>query len=643
MNHPQAVTRSEQAPLGRRNAVAGAAIGNGRLLVTVSPRGEVTQISWPRIDHDPQIESLRLAVIASGEVRYLDEDAAEWSQVFDHETGALVTTVRLDGRPVVIRDVVDPDHDVLLRTVRTGGLPLVVTLVPRMRGTHRSGAAYVDGSTSAVVSHHRDQVMALAVDAPARAAVGEPRHGTSVIASLAPGVLRGDVYAHGTHDAAIMTREVQTVVLSVAFATDHATAIQLGDRALRQAETHEASRQAVERRLLRMSRPAVTAVVRGRADDVRTAYERSLLTLDVLTDADTGAVIAGPETDPDFEQSGGYDFVWPRDMGFVTLALLAAGREEPAKAAVRWLARAQGLDGLWAQRHWTDGTVGPCWGTQLDETGMSLFVFGEAWRCLKDRLLDDDLWPSTVAAAEALCGATDEATGLPVASVDLWEERTGIHAFTAAAAAAGLRAAASAATRQHDLGAARRWDDVADRIVAGIDEHLVSADGERFVRSRWVGRADDLGVPAPSVFRAPLGHPLGRFRSVDDVDEVVDVSLLGLAWPFGVVAPDDPRMRATARLVRERLRTPDGGMIRFEGDRYMGGNPWPIARLWHGLYGRQIGDDRALEDAVGWTLDRCTPTGQLAEQVDAATGAPTWVAPLAWSHAMLILATRPPT
>jgi GH15 family glucan-1,4-alpha-glucosidase len=102
-------------------------------------------------------------------------------------------------------------------------------------------------------------------------------------------------------------------------------------------------------------------------------------------------------------------------------------------------------------------------------------------------------------------------------------------------------------------------------------------------------------------------------------------------------------MLATARLVRERLRTADGGMVRFEGDRYMGGNPWPIARLWYGLYARRVGDDRALEDAVGWTLDRCTATGQLAEQVDPATGEPTWVAPLAWSHAMLILATRPDT
>lgn len=640
MSQSQIATLTTQT-LRRRGAVAGAVLGNGRLLVTLSPRGEVTQISWPHIDHDPQIDAMRLAVVIGDGVQYLDEEPADWSQQFDDETGALVTTVRIDGRPIVIRDVVDPDHDVLLRRIRTGGLPLIVTLEPRMRGTGRSGAAYVDGSSGAVVSHHRDQVMALAVDTAARAAVGEPRHGTSVLAGLSPGRLGGDVYAHGVHDAAIMTREAEIVTLSVALASQHQTAIQLGERALRQCETHEASLQAVSRRMLRMARPPDTTVVARRAEDLKRLYERSLLTLDVLTDMHTGAVIAGPETDPDFAVSGGYAFVWPRDMGFVTLALLAAGRDEPARAAVRWLAQAQGLDGLWAQRHWTDATVGPCWGTQLDETGMALFVYGQAWRHLKDRLLDDALWPSTVAAAEALCAAIDEATGLPVASVDLWEARTGIHAFTAAAAAAGLRAAASAATRQHDTASATRWDTIADRIVAGMDAYLVDPQTGRFVRSRWVGRTDNLGVPAPTVFRAPLGQPLGRFQSVQDVDTCVDVSLLGLAWPFGIVAADDPRMVATADAVQERLSTPDGGMRRFEDDNYMGGNPWPIARLWYGLYARQVGDDRALDAAVAWTLDRATPTGQLAEQVDAVTGESTWVAPLAWSHAMLILAARP--
>ena len=36
--------------------------------------------------------------------------------------------------------------------------------------------------------------------------------------------------------------------------------------------------------------------------------------------AGAGAVIAAPELDPEFEHSGGYGFVWGRDLAFIVLA-----------------------------------------------------------------------------------------------------------------------------------------------------------------------------------------------------------------------------------------------------------------------------------------------------------------------------------
>ena len=45
-------------------------------------------------------------------------------------------------------------------------------------------------------------------------------------------------------------------------------------------------------------------------------------------------------------------------------------------------------------------------------------------------------------AANFLHQARDSETGLPIKSVDLWEEREGFHAYTAASVSAGLKAAA---------------------------------------------------------------------------------------------------------------------------------------------------------------------------------------------------------
>ena len=205
--------------------------------------------------------------------------------------------------------------------------------------------------------------------------------------------------------------------------------------------------------------------VAGRAD-IAALYRRSLLALELLADRNSGSVIAAPELDPEFEHSGGYGFVWGRDLAFIVLAFLAAGRDDLAKRALRWLPTAQEPEGLWLQRHWTNGSLAPSWCRhQLDETGAILFAYEAAWRRLGDEALDADLWPSARRAADFLLGTID-ADGLPVATADLWEEREGRHAFTAAAIYGGLRAAASMA-RRHEPALAGPYDDAAEVVRAG--------------------------------------------------------------------------------------------------------------------------------------------------------------------------------
>jgi GH15 family glucan-1,4-alpha-glucosidase len=336
-------------------------------------------------------------------------------------------------------------------------------------------------------------------------------------------------------------------------------------------------------------------------------YRRSLLVFEVLADRATGAVIAAPELDPDGVHSGGYGFVWARDLAYLTLAFLATGRVELAERALRWLPTAQDPCGVWLQRHWTDGTVAPSWcAHQLDETATVLFAYEAAWRGLRDGELDTALWPSARTAANFLVGALDD-DGLPVETADLWEERGGCHAYTAASVVGGLRAAAAMAER-HEPGLVERYAVAA----AGAQEALE--------RSFW---SEELGR-----YVRTLGDP------------TVDVSLLGLAWPFRAVDPGGARMRATAAAVERELATPGGGILRYAEDRYAGGNAWVLAALWLGLWRRQIGDLDQHRRALEYAERVATPLGLLAEQV-ADDGRPVWVLPLAWSHAMFVLAARP--
>lgn len=537
-----------------------AILGNGSLLATLSARGDVERLFWPSVDRGSHLGSLQFGISLDGDAEqsYLDD--------------ANVLLTRAGG--VEVTDLVHELEPVLLRRVRGAGR-LTVTCRPALDGFKGGLAAMVEGNR--VVFYRRDVALAIgAAGAEAFAAGLGAAHG-------------GLSLPHG--DA----------VVALAFGATAREALARLDDALQQDfDTLVSARVRHDAMRLARSQDSVNGAV-GRL------YRRSLLALELLSDRESGAVIAAPELDPDFVHSGGYGFVWGRDLAFIVLAFLAAGRDDLARSALRWLPTAQEPEGLWLQRHWTDGALAPSWCRhQLDETGAILFAYEAAWEQLRDEELDEELWPSAQRAADFLLG-TIEPDGLPLATADLWEERDGRHAFTAAAISAGLGAAAAIA-RRHEPQRAAAYAEAAEVVRTAIERELWS-------------------------------EPHGRYlRSLDD--PTVDVSLLGLAWPFAVVEPGGERMRATVAALEQELGCPAGSLRRYAGDTYAGGNRWVLAALWLGLWYRQVGEGHGLERALTYALGAQTKLGLLPEQVTD-DGEPAWVVPLAWSHAMLLLAVRP--
>ena len=99
-------------------------------------------------------------------------------------------------------------------------------------------------------------------------------------------------------------------------------------------------------------------------------------------------------------------------------------------------------------------------------------------------------------------------------------------------------------------------------------------------------------------------------------------------------------MRATVAALEAELGDVEHGVARYAGDTYAGGNNWVLAALWLGLWCRQVGDAASLERSLEYAVGAQTTLGLLPEQVTD-EGEPAWVVPLAWSHAMLLLAARP--
>ena len=160
---------------------------------------------------------------------------------------------------------------------------------------------------------------------------------------------------------------------------------------------------------------------------------------------------------------------------------------------------------------------------------------------------------------------------LPAPSYDLWEERRGILTFTCAAVYGGLVAAAEFAHAFGDAEHAERYAHAAREIRDGMDQHLWRPELGRF--ARMINVRDDGAI---------------------SVDTMIDASLYG-AFAFGAYPPDDPRIEATMKAVRERLwcKTEVGGVARYEDDYYhavsqdidnVPGNPWFICTMWLALH-----------------------------------------------------------
>jgi hypothetical protein len=324
----------------------------------------------------------------------------------------------------------------------------------------------------------------------------------------------------------------------------------------------------------------------------REAAARSLLFLRLLV-RPGGAALAA--------QTPYWAYVWPRDASFTAAALAVTGHRREAAAILGFLARSQRPDGTWPARSHPDGRpVGDGRPAQLDATG---WVPWAAWLASdqgRDRPLAARLWPAVRAAADHAAASLGP-DGLPPAGPDYWERRERAPTIgTAAALLAGLRAAGDLAGRLPGPEAGERraaWAAAARRLRQGV--------ARRF---------------GPGGFQR---HPAGGGP---------DAAVTWLAPPFG---PADPAVERAVATAWRRL-TVAGGAV--PGRPWLGGDPWTPATACFALAAMASGDLATGEARLAWLLGHRTALGAFPERVGRDGGAPRSVAPLAWTHAIVLLA-----
>ena len=88
-------------------------------------------------------------------------------------------------------------------------------------------------------------------------------------------------------------------------------------------------------------------------------YYRSILLFPLLTNPETGGIIASPEIDEEFSKCGRYAYTWPRDAVFITRAMDVLNmKTEIDKFYKVFCKQTQSKNGMWEQRFETSTLLG---------------------------------------------------------------------------------------------------------------------------------------------------------------------------------------------------------------------------------------------------------------------------------------------
>ncbi len=570
-------------------------LGNDRMLAVIGGRGELRYLFYPNKSFPQNIHSSLPGIYVNRYFHWL----TDWSvsQRFA-APGILETRFSRGSDFIVAYDYVLPSLDVLVRRFEfyvTSGFTFIYYTAPQLWETHTADAAYYDHDYGAVVTYKRGISMVVSADkVPQQWQIGQMGLDSDAFSDVYDGKLMGNDLSlyegvRGVNFALGWSmRSVDTLTLYVIMAPDEESAL----------NTLVKLRDSDEGSLRRSAEDYWARWLRGiNVGDELAKW--SLWTIKILQDLG-GAIIAAPTLWPD------YRYCWPRDAAYSAIALDLAGLHDDALKFIRWGIRVQSSKGSFSQRYYADGYKAPSWSMQLDETAIMVLLTYVHYMATGDSGFLKEAWPMVKSALTYIEDNVDE-DGLVAPTVGPWEEHLGSHTYTNASAYAALSAGSVLAEVIGAKDEVERWRGLAKAIRGALIENA------------WNGR----------FFR----------KIVKPRVEVADSNTLALVFPFNVIDPEDNMAESNVKYLESSFKYSVGGIGRNVEDRYFGGNPWVITTLWLAIYYKLRGDLNKANQYIDWARKHATGTFMLPEQVDKNSGRPISAIPLAWSHAMYVIAS----
>ena len=346
-------------------------------------------------------------------------------------------------------------------------------------------------------------------------------------------------------------------------------------------------------------------------------YKRTILLFPLLTNQETGGVIASPEIDEEFTKCGRYNYCWPRDAVFITKAMdILKMDKETEKFYKIFCKKTQSKNGMWEQRFYTDGKLAPCWGYQVDETASVVYgVYEHYLETKSDKFLKDNLKMCEKAVdflkryvkdylyledkeehdKDKVKQEIEETIGNKEhkyhVSYDIWEMYEGIHLYSLASIYSAF--------------------DCILKIYKILGKNVSEFENNRLKEEKIAKSEKEIELLQTGIKKYINNNLYDEEKKSyvrNTEDKKMDISILGAVTPFNIFKPKEKKIRNTIERINLTLRTYTGGYQRFEQDHYMNGNPWPIANLWMTLYYLETGEKKKAKETFDFVVKTCRKT-----------------------------------
>lgn len=365
-------------------------------------------------------------------------------------------------------------------------------------------------------------------------------------------------------------------------------------------------------------------------------FKKSLLIMRTHVD-NRGAVLASGDSDILYHGRDTYSYMWPRDAALIGRALDKAGDSYVVKKFFEFCNAVVTDEGYFMHRYRADQSLGSSWHSmlhdgepvlpiQVDETALIIYALWNHYDLSKDLEFIESIYNTLIKrCAEFLVTHREPTTGLPKASFDLWEEKFGIHTFTAASVYGALMSAGKFASLLGKVDAEARYVKAAKEIQTAILKYLYDEEAGYFYKM--------------------INFKNDRI----EIDKTIDASSAYGIFKFRILSINDERLTKAIALTEEKLTVhcEVGGIARYEWDKYftqdlaLSGNPWFITTLWFAQYKiscvKEKQDLEEIRKTLNWAVKYSLPSGIMSEQLNPHSGEPISATPLIWSHAEFVM------